>query len=194
VIVDLLPNIAQLYFLEKIPVSLSSAQIVILLAVGLQHKTIDQITEELTLGPNQILALFNKTIRKITQHFRSLQEKSIETTLPKPTPTRISIHHTNNDMTPLQQSLDEELADGEKTINKQLQNQQKELMRFSRYSMGNVDLPTTRASEAEGSKIPSTISVKSTKQKKKHNHDQKSKHADPNESKQFLPNKKHKVS
>ena len=46
-------------------ISLSYAQAAILLCLGLQHKTVDKVVEELTLQPNQILALFTKIIKKV---------------------------------------------------------------------------------------------------------------------------------
>jgi N-acetyltransferase 10 len=49
-------------------ISLSYAQAAILLCLGLQHKTVDKVVEELTLQPNQILALFTKIIKKVSAH------------------------------------------------------------------------------------------------------------------------------
>ena len=37
----------------------------VLLALGLQHKGVDALTKELDLPATQVLALFNKTIRKL---------------------------------------------------------------------------------------------------------------------------------
>ena len=44
---------------------LLSDQVAILLAVGLQRRDVDSISLELDLPANQVLAFFNKTIRKI---------------------------------------------------------------------------------------------------------------------------------
>ena len=43
VIMDMMPNIAKLFFLNKTPFNLSAGQAAILLGLGLQHKTIDDI-------------------------------------------------------------------------------------------------------------------------------------------------------
>lgn len=85
VIVDLLPMLALLYFSGKLGngVSLSSVQSCILLAIGLQHKSIDDITKELNLPSNQTIAMFSKIIRKFTSYFREVLSESIEKTLPK---------------------------------------------------------------------------------------------------------------
>lgn len=44
VIMDLLPYLAQRYYQEKIPISLSAGQHVILVGMGLQHKSLENIT------------------------------------------------------------------------------------------------------------------------------------------------------
>ncbi|GAA5823755.1 hypothetical protein JCM5353_008583 [Sporobolomyces roseus] len=73
VILDLLPTLAALYFAKRFPidVKLSGVQSSILLALGLQRKSVEDIEAELQLPVAQTLALFVKTIRKLT---RSLQE------------------------------------------------------------------------------------------------------------------------
>jgi len=82
-ITDLLPTISQLFFLHKMPKSLrlSYAQAAILIGLGLQYKHIDNVSEELKLPASQSLALFNKSIRKITSYFKKTYEKAIEKTL-----------------------------------------------------------------------------------------------------------------
>ena len=63
-IYDLLPTLARLAFLGRVPsLRLSSLQVVILLAIGLQHRDVDSIANEIDLPVNQVLAFFNKTVR-----------------------------------------------------------------------------------------------------------------------------------
>lgn len=85
VIVDMLPLIAQLYFSKRTStqVSLSSVQSAILLAIGLQHKNIDQIANELNLATNQAMAMFAKIIRKFSTYFRNVLTRAIEEELPE---------------------------------------------------------------------------------------------------------------
>eukprot|EP01028_Stygiella_incarcerata_P000310 TRINITY_DN10345_c2_g1_i1.p1 TRINITY_DN10345_c2_g1~~TRINITY_DN10345_c2_g1_i1.p1 ORF type:complete len:916 (-),score=243.44 TRINITY_DN10345_c2_g1_i1:253-3000(-) len=78
VIVDMLPQIARLFFLDRFPVSMSLAQCAILLGIGLQHRTIESIEAELRLTSGQVLAMFNKSMRKISRFFRELKEKEHE--------------------------------------------------------------------------------------------------------------------
>jgi len=84
VILDLLPTLAALYFAERFPadVKLSGVQSSILLALGLQRKTVEDVEAELQLPVAQSLALFVKTIRKMTKALSEVQKQAIEETLP----------------------------------------------------------------------------------------------------------------
>lgn len=85
VIVDLLPILSLLYFSGKMGdnVKLSSVQSAILLAIGLQRKSIDDITKELNLASNQTIAMFSKIMRKFSVYFRQVLSESIEQQLPE---------------------------------------------------------------------------------------------------------------
>lgn len=85
-IIDLIPSLARLYFLNLMGnVSFSAVQTAILLSIGLQHKTVDQVVEDLNrnskndsnlLLSSQILGLFNRVIRKATEHLTSIVKDS----------------------------------------------------------------------------------------------------------------------
>src|SRR5438552_13670157 len=60
VILDLLPLLADLYFSDRLQVSLSGVQQAILLTIGLQRKGIDDVEKELSLPHSQIMAMFMK--------------------------------------------------------------------------------------------------------------------------------------
>jgi len=47
---------------------------IIICLQGLQHKSVDKMVEELNLPSNQVLAMFNKAVRKITVLLRGLIE------------------------------------------------------------------------------------------------------------------------
>ncbi|KOC66166.1 N-acetyltransferase 10 [Habropoda laboriosa] len=51
--------------------------------LGLQHKTVDKLAEELDLPASQLLALFNRIIRKFVQCLNRTAENFIETTMMK---------------------------------------------------------------------------------------------------------------
>lgn len=79
VIVDMLPKLAEIYILEGFgnKVKLSAAQCAILMALGLQHKTVDDVQEVLDIAANQVLALLNKCVRKISTYLRKKEEKAL---------------------------------------------------------------------------------------------------------------------
>jgi N-acetyltransferase 10 len=67
-ITDLLPVVARMYFVGRMGkgFKLSGVQSAILCGIGVQNRVVDSITEELGLPSNQVLAMFNKAIRKIS--------------------------------------------------------------------------------------------------------------------------------
>ena len=77
-IIDLVPIIAHLYFNKKIFVSLSYIQAGVLLGVGLQRKNFDSIAEEFNIEINQLLAMFNKMIKKFVAYIKNIYQKDIE--------------------------------------------------------------------------------------------------------------------
>ncbi|XP_076125510.1 RNA cytidine acetyltransferase [Alosa pseudoharengus] len=78
-IMDMIPAIARMYFLKQLgDVSLSAAQSALLLGIGLQHKSVDDLEKEIELPGSQLLGLFNRLIRKVVQYCRSIQEKAVE--------------------------------------------------------------------------------------------------------------------
>ncbi|XP_074533302.1 RNA cytidine acetyltransferase [Halichoeres trimaculatus] len=78
-IMDLVPAVARIFFLKQLgDFSLSAAQCALLLGIGLQHKSVDQLEKEIELPSSQLMGLFNRLIRKFVQVFTSIQEKAIE--------------------------------------------------------------------------------------------------------------------
>lgn len=80
-IMDLVPTIAKLHFLvlPQGVLTLSYVQAALLVGMGLQFKTIDQMTEDLKLQANQLLPVFNKAIRKFAKLFKEVFEHEIAT-------------------------------------------------------------------------------------------------------------------
>ena len=77
-IIDLIPIIAHLYFNKKIFVSLSYIQAGVLLGIGLQRKNFDEIVQEFNIEINQLLAMFNKMVKKFVNYIKNIYEKDIE--------------------------------------------------------------------------------------------------------------------
>lgn len=82
VIIDLIPSISMLYFSNCLPVQLSHVQSAILLGVGLQRKSVDDVSKELKIENNQGIAMFAKVVRKISAHFNELVHDAVEEDMP----------------------------------------------------------------------------------------------------------------
>ena len=67
VIADMLPKMARQFFAERLRIDggISAVQCAVFIGVGLQYRTVDEIAAELDVPVNQLLALFNKLIRKL---------------------------------------------------------------------------------------------------------------------------------
>ena len=50
--------------------------------MGAQYKSVDDVATELDLPVNQVLALFNKLMRKVSKHLRGLKEEEVAAMLP----------------------------------------------------------------------------------------------------------------
>ncbi|XP_029437929.1 RNA cytidine acetyltransferase isoform X2 [Rhinatrema bivittatum] len=78
-IMDLIPSVSRLFFLQRLgPISLSVAQSALLLGIGLQHKSLEQLEKEIELPAGQLMGLFNRIMRKVVQVFNKVQEKAVE--------------------------------------------------------------------------------------------------------------------
>jgi N-acetyltransferase 10 len=159
-ILDLIPDMAKLVFLSKAPVSISHAQAAILLAVGLQRKSIDDVEKEFHLMSNQILATFNKVVKKVSSYLKKQRENGIKETLPETKHTVLK---------PLATSLQSELSEAAQEISEHLKQKQNELIKsidVDKYAVGGTDQDWNNVLKSS-KEAPSTISVKSNGQKKR---------------------------
>ncbi|KAM4552961.1 RNA cytidine acetyltransferase [Fundulus diaphanus] len=110
-IMDLIPTVARIFFLKQLgDVSLSAAQCALLLGIGLQHKSVDQLQKEIELPSSQLMGLFNRLIRKFVQVFTSIQEKAIEAEM---------VTSKDVSMEPTVRSLNEDLTEAAKEFDEQ---------------------------------------------------------------------------
>ena len=140
VVLDLMPTIAQLYFTGRLreAVKLSGLQQAILLALGLQRKDIDTLATELNLPGSQVLAIFMKIMRKVTQHFGALVSGAIAAELPDPNKTvgvskenAMGIHDdevVGLKFEALEQRLEDELDEGGDEALRELRKKQREVI------------------------------------------------------------------
>ncbi|KMR04795.1 n-acetyltransferase 10 [Lasius niger] len=156
-IMDLLPSLARLYFLNMMgDTHFSPAQSAILLGLGLQHKTVDKLAEELNLPSSQLLGLFNRIIRKSIQYFNRVAEKYVESTML----TKESVNEEVK-VNPLGgQSLHEELESAAKELKMKQRVELEKLKRenLEQYAIKGSEADWTNALSGKHSK--SLISVK----------------------------------
>ena len=81
VVLDLVPLVARLVFTGRVPVGFSAHQYSTLVGVGLQHKRVEAVARDLGIEVNQLLANFNKAVRKVTAWLRQAAEKEVESEL-----------------------------------------------------------------------------------------------------------------
>ncbi|RUS78561.1 hypothetical protein EGW08_013668 [Elysia chlorotica] len=153
-VVDLLPCLARLYFTERLQarqLHLSLVQKSVLLALGLQHKTVDDIEKEIELPANQILALFNRTIRKFVQNFNEILEKDAAASIAE---------KKDVVMDPLRETMDEELREAGKEFKQQHKSDVASLLgsNLSQYAIKGSEEDWDKALKAPAKTV---ISVKS---------------------------------
>nr|XP_054761820.1 RNA cytidine acetyltransferase-like [Lytechinus pictus] len=115
-ITDLLPSVARLVFLKKINIHLSAVQFSILLGLGLQHKTVDILEKETEVPSSQLLALFNRIVRKVVAELNSILEREVEKGMAEE--RIVSMEPTRQTMA---QELDEAAAEIEAKQKKELE-------------------------------------------------------------------------
>lgn len=173
VIVDLLPPISLLYFGGKIDqVKLSSVQSAILLAIGLQHKSIDDISKELNLPANQTIAMFAKIIRKISVYFRDLVNKSVEETLPEYRDEKVMEMDGEEDTQfhAIEGTIEDELTGEGKEAVKALKEKQRELinsLNLNKYNIDDDELEINDKDLSKAAKTGKVVALKNIKNKRK---------------------------
>eukprot|EP00887_Chlorella_sp_A99_P003429 scaffold7.g3429.t1 len=94
----------------------AEAQAAILACVGLQQHDVSAVEAALDLPASQVLALFNKAVRRLHGHLRAAKEAEVERSLPRPLErTRLAA------LAPHEANLDEELDAAAQAIKQQMQ-------------------------------------------------------------------------
>jgi N-acetyltransferase 10 len=159
VVLDLLPTVASLYFNRRLggDVRLSVVQSSILLALGLQRKTVEEVQvsyitgllqkyllisnvrfisqAELDLPVNQALAQFSKLIRKVTKQLQEIQRSAISATVPHETTvverklvTNAASGGATSDWRPMEQTIDDELREAGDEVTGKMREVQREMV------------------------------------------------------------------
>lgn len=136
VILDMIPTIADFYFSGRLGpnFSLSGFQQSVLLAIGLQRKSFDDIEKEHNLPASQLMAMFIKIARKVSTKFRAVVEGAVAETLPT-----VEVNGTPKDAAhddevvdqrfqPLGIELNEELKQGGEEVDDEMKEKQRALI------------------------------------------------------------------
>ncbi|KAH7852680.1 hypothetical protein Vadar_027832 [Vaccinium darrowii] len=106
-VMDLVPLLAQCYFQEKLPITLSHLQASVLLSMGLQLQDIAYIEGKMKIEKQQILSLFRKVMTKIYKYLYDVLTKDYEPSFPRERAVSLTPHSI---------SLEDDLEDGAKQI------------------------------------------------------------------------------
>ena len=151
-VTDLLPALAKLVITKQLgDVHLSAVQLAILVGLGLQHKTVDDLVQELELPSSQLLALFNRSVRKLSALLRGILESGIEKSLNEVQDEKLGKKQASLP------SLGEELSDAAKVIDEK----QKESFvneNLSQYVIKGSEADWTQV--LKGSKTSGLVSLK----------------------------------
>ncbi|CAM9579055.1 unnamed protein product [Scytosiphon promiscuus] len=170
-ITDLLPMLAKLYFLGRMPSTrMSHLQEAILLAMGLQHRSVTLLSKELQLPDNQVLALFNKAVRKLCNCLTEVAEKAAEEEMETASSKqkRLDTIKSAGEMSMLPASMDEDLDGGAKEAMKKMAGKQEQLLDavdLAQYAVRGTeadwDAATKKSKVAKGGGGSTTVSIKS---------------------------------
>ncbi|GJJ13493.1 hypothetical protein Clacol_007747 [Clathrus columnatus] len=204
VVLDILPTIASLYFGKRLgaDIKLSAVQSAILLALGLQRKTVEEAETELQLPVSQVLALFAKSLRKINTRLDELRKAAMSAELPPLPQPDVEKEKEADGATswkPLQQDLDEELAEAGNEEQKRLR-EMIDSLDLSKYAINDSHADWNEAEQqiARNAGVKGkldVVSIKSTAQagvKRKADDESSTRPSTNGKDKKNQKNKKHK--
>lgn len=76
--------------------------------MGLQYKTVEELSEQFELLPSQLLGLYNRMMRRILQVINGIMEENVENKLP------VIKQADSNELRPLAKPLEVELEQAAK--------------------------------------------------------------------------------
>jgi N-acetyltransferase 10 len=187
VIIDLIPRLSLLYFSGQLapsllssdiqddklkPVHLSPVQASILLGVGLQRKSLEDVSNDLNLPVSQIMALFGKVVKKCSQYLDGLETRELENSLETSTKAANKEHmqkgkdlHDEDAWDPLQQNLADDLHETGMEAMDLLKEKQRSLISSLNLSQYAITAPS-EAFEEESLK-GGIVQIKNSKSSKK---------------------------
>lgn len=112
-VADLLPAVSKLYFMGRFgpTLAVSNVQAALLCGLGLQNRSVDSLTSELSLPGNQVLAMFNKAVRKLSIALNSILEEKEKSALIGGDARKKAEDTADRMKDVAEKSLDEDVAD-----------------------------------------------------------------------------------
>uniref|UniRef100_A0A0N5CEW9 RNA cytidine acetyltransferase n=1 Tax=Strongyloides papillosus TaxID=174720 RepID=A0A0N5CEW9_STREA len=141
-ITDLMPTVSKLYFNGHLgsTIDLTVLQSAILIALGLQHKNIEDVSKEINIPVNQLLALYSKTIRKISDYLDELCLNSIEEQIITKDPKDKVIGDSKSKLDSLEEELSKAADEIKERQKRDKDNMRKELSdQFAKYAIQGND-------------------------------------------------------
>lgn len=135
-ILDLTSDLSSVYFQMKLPSApLDALQKAILLGIGTMNKNLDELSTEFNMPSSQVLAKFYDTIKKLTKSILQVMHKELESEM-------VDANKLNEgkDFKPLAQTMDEELDEEAKKLEKK---QKKELIKLKKESLAQYAIKGT---------------------------------------------------
>ncbi|GAB6021233.1 N-acetyltransferase 10 [Chamberlinius hualienensis] len=156
-VTDLLPVIARMWCLRRLQIELRPLEKAILVGMGLQHKTADDLAKELELPTTQLLGVFNRIIRKMTNFLSGVVQEVIASTMPEP--KRVELE-------PTALSLDKDLDDGAKKVEAKQKKEKRLLLNenLQEYAIKGTEDEWKKVLSAQDS-IKTSVNLKSEKRK-----------------------------
>lgn len=130
-VLDLVPSMAKLYFtnqLDESATSLSLVQAAILIGMGLQYKSIEELEKELQLPPNQLLAMFNKIVKKYIGMIESKTMSELGKEMFKEGEAEAELKENGKRMAPLEESLEDELEEEARKVKQKEMEEKRKLI------------------------------------------------------------------
>lgn len=164
---DLVPPLARAYFGGGVPATLSYAQAAILLVLGLQQRELGDAERDLGLPSSQILALFNKAMRRLHSCLNAAEEARAKASLPQPSDRARDAAQRLAAGGPHPVALDDTLRDGAAEVLRQQQEALLKSLNVEQYAIrgDDVDWDAQLARVGDGSAPRnSVLSVKRKQQ------------------------------
>ncbi len=134
------------------------------------EQTVKDVQQLLGLENQQVLALFNKSMRKISKLLRSLEEAAAASTMKSVQAGIQQSEDAKSQMKPVQAELGNELsASGYKAVDELREKQRSMLgrMDLKEFAVQGTDDDWERATQAAGGAVSGTVAIKSAKPSRK---------------------------